>query len=216
MSPRGGVPKRKVTRDAVRPRLRIFTEGTTEEQYLKQWGRVHHRTVIVEVDPDRGDPFSLVERASDVVKRDRAAAKRGRQPDYVSGGVWCVFDRDEHRKLPEAFEMARANGVRIAFTDPCLELWFLIHFVDQTAWLHRDEAQSRCVEILGCGKNLSPGALDRLVAAHPTAVERAQRLTARHVGNGNPPNDNPSSSVWELVEMIRKPPAPAPVHRRGG
>jgi hypothetical protein len=36
--------------------------------------------------------------------------------------VWCVFDRDEHSKIHEAFDRAKAHGIEIVFSNPCFEL----------------------------------------------------------------------------------------------
>lgn len=195
--------RRRVTSDALRSRLLVFTEGKTEEQYIKHWERINHRHVTVEVDPNHADPFTLVKRASKAIKDDRAGARRGGRVEY-NGGVWCVFDRDEHKKLPEAFEMARVNGVRIAFTNPCLELWFVLHFQDQTAWIHHHDAQACSQRYLGCTKNLSRAALEQLAEYHDKAVDRAQQMAARHVADGNSANHNPSSNMWELVQLIMK------------
>ena len=30
---------------------------------------------------------------------------------------------------------AGANGIRLAISNPCFELWLILHFQDHTAWL---------------------------------------------------------------------------------
>lgn len=52
--------------------------------------------------------------------------------------TWCVFDRDDHEKIHEAFDQAKANNILVAFSNPCFELWFLLHFRYHSAHIHRD------------------------------------------------------------------------------
>jgi hypothetical protein len=47
--------------------------------------------------------------------------------------VWCVFDVDEHPKLAEARDQANANGIQLAVSNPCFELWLLLHFQEHRA-----------------------------------------------------------------------------------
>src|ERR1700678_901397 len=113
-----------------------------------------------------------------------------------------MFDIDEHPKIPEALELARANDVNVALSSPCLELWFIIHFENRTAHIDRKEAQRRSREILSCDKVLSPVALERLVAEYDQAKKRAQALEMKHDGDGSPKPWNPYADVWKLVDII--------------
>jgi hypothetical protein len=42
--------------------------------------------------------------------------------------AWCLFDRDEHGEVDTAVAEASRNGVRVAVSHPCIELWLLLHF----------------------------------------------------------------------------------------
>jgi hypothetical protein len=106
--------------------------------------------------------------------------------------------------VPDAIGKAEANGINLAVSNPCIELWFILHFEDQTTYLARHEAQSRSSEVLGCGKNLTRKAMDRLFAEYETARNRAHALEAKHQGDGSPARSNPSSSVRALIDSIRR------------
>lgn len=116
---------------------------------------------------------------------------------------WCMFDVDEFPNLPETYQLAAQHDIKIAVSNPCVELWFLLHFQDQTAALERGPAQTLAKRYLSCGKSLTPDALDQLVQHHGVAMERAEKLDNKHEGDGSPACSNPSSSVWRLVERIR-------------
>ncbi|MGH3414969.1 MAG: RloB family protein [Actinocrinis sp.] len=190
-----------MTSDALRLELLVFVEGETENQYVKEWHKRHREWVNVEIDPSRISPFQLVQKAVEAKNRESHDARRGRGRSHDQ--FWCVFDRDEHARLPEAFQLADANGIRIAFSNPCLELWFVLHFRDQAAHVERHPVQADSAGYLHCRKNLTRPALDVLVDQYEVAKKRALLLDAKHAGDGTEPRGNPSTDVWKLVDEIR-------------
>lgn len=180
----------------------MFVEGKrTEEQYLKHWHRIHRDRVLVTVDDFRGEPLSLVQHARAAANREAREARRGRGRAHDE--VWCVFDRDEHERFAEAVRLAADAGINLAISNPCIELWFLLHFQDQTAYIHRQDAQRISRELLQCSKVLTVDALGALETRYEDAVERAGSLENKHKGDGSEHSANPSSSVWRLIEVIR-------------
>lgn len=179
----------------------VFTEGErTEDGYLVHWRRAYRDRVLVTIDGFHGAPLSLVDRATEVKRREAREEKAGHGRAHDE--VWCVFDRDQHPNIPEALDKAAANGIRVVLSDPCIELWFVLHFTDQTAHLECDAAQHLSRELLGCNKVLTGPALAALSARYDDARQRAQRLDAKHSGDGSPPHSNPSSNMWNLIDRI--------------
>jgi RloB-like protein len=182
--------------------LLVFVEGLrTEELYLVDWRRRCRDRVLVTVDPYRGAPLQLVERAVAAKRAETREARRGRGRGHDQ--IWCVFDVDEHPNLDRAVRLAAQHGVNLAISNPCIELWFVLHFEDRTAYIDRKEAQGRAQTLLQCGKVLTQPALDALAYCYPVAADRAKKLDDKHVGDGSPTGSNPSSSVWRLIEVIR-------------
>jgi hypothetical protein len=194
--------RRKVTTDAIKHDLLVFVEGEeTEEQYLTHYRRLHRRNVRVEIDPYRGPPAQLVQRAAAAKKiNERKAKREGRAHDEV----WCVFDVDQHPNLSGAIDQARANGISLAISSPCLELWFLLHLQAQTGHINGDDVQALVQERLQCGKRLSAGALKLLEDNFTIAKDRARQLETKHEGDETPFPGNPSSGVWRLVDSITR------------
>ncbi len=180
----------------------VFAEGAqTEDGYFKHWWRLNRRNVIVTIDEFTGaTPLSLVERAVAASKREMVDARRGRGRAHDE--IWCVFDVDEHPKLAEAIRLAERNDIKVAVSHPCFELWLILHYMDQTAYIERDDAQRLAKKLLRCGKTLSAQALGELVVRYPDAAKRAKSLDKMHDRNGNPPRYNPSSETWKLVDRI--------------
>lgn len=180
----------------------MFVEGArTEEDYLVHWHRLCRMRVNVRIDPFRGAPRQLIDRAAREKRQSDRDARRGRGRAYDE--VWCMFDVDEHPALHEVETMAADNGIHLAVSSPCLELWFVLHFEDQTAHIERDVAQRRSAELLRSGKVLSPDALTALEAHHLEARSRAQGLDRKHEGDSSPPWTNPSTGAWRVVDSIR-------------
>lgn len=214
MSGRGrGVPLRRSAGAggvAGRRELRVFTEGVkTEVQYLRYWERLHRGSVSLLIDDFHGTPLPLVRHAVEQQKRDRREDRggRGRAPS----ATWCVFDIDQHPNLPEAVDLARSHSIHLAISNPCVELWFLLHFAEQTAWIHRHDAQREAARFLSGGKALSSSDWDALRQRYDLARARAQGLATRHRGDGDADGENPSSGVWRLVDVIRGGGGPAGV-----
>jgi hypothetical protein len=178
----------------------VFVEGTrTEEGYFKFWWREHRDTVLVSIDERSGPPMTLVERAIEEKKRETREEKKRQGPAYDE--VWCVFDVDEHPYLSEAIGLAEEHGINVAVSHPCFELWFILHYEDQTAYIERRPVQIRARQ-LGCKKALSDEALSRLAERYEEARRRAISLDKKHRGDGSVGRSNPSTEAWKLVDRI--------------
>lgn len=203
MTPRrASGPPRRQRQEAPRPELLVLVEGEkTEDGYLLPLRRALRDDVIITVDARGGAPLTLAERAVATKQEAERDAKYSRGRAYDA--VWCMFDRDIHPNVPEALELASRNGVEVVMSNPCIELWFILHFEDQTATIDRRPAQRRSAELLGCEKSLTVAATDSLYERYDDARRRALALDSKHEGDGSPPRSNPSSDVWRLVDHAR-------------
>lgn len=206
-NPRG---RRKVTAKAVKRSLLVFVEGdVTEEGYLNFFRKRHRVKVAVQIGDFHGTPLPMVEAAVRQKKENERLQKRGRGAAHDE--VWCVFDTDQHPHMDKALGLAAENGINVALSCPCIELWFLLHFEDQTAYIERHAAQSKAKSHLDCGKALTGPALSALAEHYEIAKTRAQKLDAKHQGDATPTPANPSSGVWQLVDSITRDRDEAPV-----
>jgi hypothetical protein len=157
--------------------------------------------VTLEISEIHGVPLTLVTAAVKAMKAGAADQRRGRGTSW--DGIWCVFDQDDHPNIPQALDLARRTGINVAFSNPCIELWFLLHDRDQWSAIDRFEARRLSIERFGFDKRPSPSGLDALVEHHEDAVRRAAQLDAKHQGDGSPPHSNPSTTVGGLIESMR-------------
>lgn len=209
----GGDLTRRGSRREPRRRILVLCEGeVTEPRYFKDL-RIELRASLVEIEIEgHGEgPKTLVERAALRKKESDHHARKERDAYLAYDEIWCVFDVDEHAKLADARQQARDNSIEVAISNPCFELWALLHFQPQTAYLERQAARSRLkTHLPGYDKDLP---FARLHAGYREAVRRAAHLESRCEERGCP-GDNPSTGVHRLTERIRnetaKPTTPDP------
>jgi len=201
---RGGEPRRRVSPAAGRRSLLVFTEGLkTEPIYLNHWHRVYREQVIVIIDGFHGAPLQLVEKAAERRSADLREERRGRGGAY--NDYWCVFDIDEHPHVERALKLAEESGINVAISNPCIELWFLLHFQDQHAVIDRGTAQRQARDLLGFDKVPTSAGLAKLQGRYEEARRRARHLDKKHELDGSLPGSNPSSGAWCLIDKIRNP-----------
>jgi len=98
----------------------------------------------------------------------------------------------------------RQSGINLAVSNPCFELWLVLHCQDQAASIHRSEIQRDAKKLnLIHGKSIPASAWKTLRDNHEDARRRARELDSMHEGNDSPPRSNPSSDVWRLVDRLR-------------
>ncbi len=185
-----------------RKRILIVCEGKkTEPSYFDGLRTLERaRTVDIEIDNTGGVPKTLVERATAKKRESRKNTRRGGDPNLQYDEIWCVFDVDEHPKLAEAKKQAKDNEIKLAISNPCFELWLILHFRDQRASIDRHPLQSACR--LCMPDYVKSVNFNELKSRVDDAVQRAIQLEEWQKGRDNM-GQNPSTSVHELVQVIR-------------
>lgn len=191
-------------RDAIRgPRIiRIHTEGrVTERDYLNYWGR-RNDGVRIDWGESGMSPAGLVARAQQDAQASRRSSRRHGSPAFDE--IWCVFDVDAHPDVSQAITEAEQSGINVAVSNPCFELWLVLHRENQRAHVERRRIQQRASRLgLIDGKSIPDAALRLLSESYEEAKRRARELDVWHDENDSMPRSNPSSDVWRLVDRLR-------------
>lgn len=171
---------------ALRKSILIYCGAVrTEPDYFEGLKRVlASQALIVKVRGDAKAPRELVR---------RAAAYRDRRPGTFDE-VWCVVDVDEF-DLTEAVAESGARQVSLAISNPCFELWLLLHHEDCRAHCagYSDVASRLKKHVKSYDKaRLNFGDYADGIG---DAVTRARALGADHT-------TNQSTGVWRLVDTI--------------
>ena len=196
--------RRRVATRKPRKTFLIFCEGErTEPEYLNALKRQPSVRDVAAVDlrvvSGHGKPAPRTLVAMAVGARSRAI-----EEDAEIDEFWCVCDVEwprNHPGLRDAIEEADRNHVQVAVSNPCFELWLILHFQDHSRWLDTAEACRLRRRLDGsAGKGLDGAKYMPLTG---DASRRAARLDERHQQNGTHfPNTNPSSSMHGLLSAI--------------
>ena len=193
--------RRKPFKDP-RPVILIVTEGeVTEPEYLEGFVRAtRNPRVRIEVVGAASDPRTIVESAKELRNEAKTQARREKDDNICYDEVWCVFDVDKHPNIPDAKQMARDNGLELAVSNPCFELWLWLHFADQPGMKRPDELQKMMKKhIPNYDKHVD---YPDYAAGYDEAVKRASRLD-KDAKLDNDEGRNPTTGVWRLTESIR-------------
>ena len=110
----------------------IVVEGEeTERQYFNAIKRrLKLSGVNIEVThAGKTDPLGIVQGA---IRKRRERVKQSKKDltKVPYDEVWVVFDKDHHlpkQNVDQAFALADKEGIKVAYSVPCIEFWFLLH-----------------------------------------------------------------------------------------
>lgn len=201
--------KRRRSQREPKRRFLLYCEGrNTEPAYFEAIKRVCASTLIaVEVTGGVGVPYTIAKRA---VQRAQAeglirGSRRSKDSFEENDQVWAVFDRDEHPRFDEAIALCDRQGVLVGRSNPCFELWLILHERDHDRYEDRDEMQA-ILERLRPEYHKDGGKTpdcDELVSRVQDAERRADVLLRRRRESGAP-YGNPSTTVGHLTREIRE------------
>lgn len=197
-------------------RYYIFCEGQqTEPQYFSGFKKyiesnpIYKDMVLVEIEPCGAETMRVIGQAEEYVRKNK----------ITKGQIWCVYDKD-------SFPAERFNGVleraealnsqnedvqyHAAWSNECIEFWFILHFSYYTSNNHRSEyiefLNNKFAE-LGIGKYAKnmENIFDVLLEhGNPMlAIRYAKRIINEHQGM-TPTMIAPGTKVYELVEELVK------------
>jgi hypothetical protein len=117
-------------------------------------------------------------------------------------GAWCVLDVDQFTDVGRAVTDAARNDIDLALSNPCFELWLLLHFTD-----HRSHTPAYTHLLPHLDKHV-PGSYSKtdLDFRHYKGTWReAARRAEGLAPEGSEPTTNPSTGMWRLALAIGGP-----------
>lgn len=212
---KGEVQKRGIRRRQLKPVVLIVTEGSqTEPKYFDSF---RSRQTNIDIQVVSGGAGSGTDYASLVRKAVAYMEKNGLSPQN-GDRLWIVADADvnynvpdpvavKSRQLETAKKNAAKHGIQIALSNPCFEIWFLLHFKYTSGHLQDYSA------VLAQLRSYLPDYektvdVAAILAEHTEqAMHNAEKLAAYHTKNGHTDlrsiEVNPYTGVHELVDSIR-------------
>jgi len=192
-----------------KPNIVIVCEGKlTEPKYFKDFKALCGNNLVeVTTIGGCGVPETVVERAIEEKARLAKQARHSSDSFDALFEIWAVFDRDQHPvgQVPLAIGNAKRHNIGIAYSNPCFEVWALMHYSCYNRPGHHHETQRALKELhLGYCHSKNPVFnAEVLWGKYHAAVINAHRALQQRSLEGSPGGD-PSTTVYELTERIRK------------
>lgn len=195
-------------------RYYIFCEGEqTEPQYFAGFKKlieenpIYRDMVLIEIEPCAAETMRVIGMAEKYVKKN----------NIKKGQIWCVYDKDSFPASDFNGVVSRADNLNqenpelqyhIAWSNECIEFWFLLHFAYYTANNHRTEYISFLndkFQSLGLGKyqkNMKNIFEILMEKGEPNlAIRYARRIIENGIGK-TPSEIAPGTKVYALVEEL--------------
>jgi hypothetical protein len=199
---------------ALRPTLPVLAvvcdDSRTAVKYFHELRRELRSILTLSVEPS---PHTGAAPAA-VVKRARAVLEALRQGEDVEGGdrssTWALIDleREPERRAAaeEAAKTGAQHGVRVLLSDPCYEVWTLLHLEDTGAQFDDCMAVVRRIRQLwkqefGLEFDKSKADYARIIGRRHVAARRAQQ----HCESNDPSRTEVYRLITELATLGDRP-----------
>lgn len=174
--------RRKPKGKKINPTFFIFCEGQTEEAYINVLKAEYRLPSIIIHSKVKGLDISA--RFIKEYKKNKPSDPKDR--------TFLFYDLD----TPGIYSrLVQIDGCKLLISNPSVELWFLLHYKNQTASINSDRC---CKELEKENKEYKKGTIDtklrkKLIDNIKIAIERAKSL---------PNSNNPSSTVYQFLEIL--------------
>ena len=148
------------------------------------------------------------QRTQDLIKvcKEKAASN----PQYAK--LWIMFDRDEVKDFDDIINNANRQGINVAWSNCCLEVWFEAYFQNMTHCDTSEKCWKQFAKLFKqkTGKGYKKANTDiynllKEYVDEEKAIDRARHRHNEFKENVNKASEmNPCSTVYLLVDEIQK------------
>ena len=175
-------PRRAPKDKKINPTLFVFCEGATEVAYVNLLKSLF-RIPSIHIHPKTGGN-SITTEYIEHYKKDK--------PTHEKDMNFLMYDLDVATMLPR---LSKIKDSILVVSNPCIELWFLLHYKSQTANINSADC---CRQLSNRNQQYKKGIIDvklreKLISKKEDAVSRAKSLNDY---------DNPSSTIYKLIEVL--------------
>lgn len=187
----------------------LLCEGqNTEPHYFEALKSVYKEALIeFNILPAVGVPMTICEKSIKEAKRLGLLATRGSRKDSFEkrDEVWAIFDRDKHPNFEQAIRKCQAAGIQVARSNPCFEVWLILHKTeyDKDEDHHKTQKYLEFIMPEYCSKGSKTMNFISLMGSLSSAEAKAERQLKKREEEGNA-YGAPSTSVFLLTKRIRE------------
>lgn len=165
----------------IKPTFFVFCEGDTEVAYVN-YLRSKYRLPIVIDSKKAGHDISI----NYIRKYKQQSGSHPKDRTYL------IYDMDV---VENWSKIKKIKDVSVLGSNPCFEFWFLLHFMNQKAFIECSSCVSKLSNYYKGYKkgHLEKGFIDKLESKRSKAIERAKALTFE---------ENSSTNIYEFIEDL--------------
>jgi len=192
--------------DDLPPYMYIISEGTkTEPNYIKGFAR----TINSKYQEFSSGPRILVRGTGRNTKNLLMFARKQVEKEFPQAEVvWLMYDKDDFpldnfdNTQYSAEQREEKRKYRVAWSNECIELWFVLHFQELEVNIGREQYQKILRQKCGYEKTLD-NLYELFKDKTDVAIQRAKRQYEAYHDEA-PSKRCPATRVYELVEELRK------------
>ena len=178
-------------------------KNKTENNYFSNY-RLRDKDYIIKLVPgNETDPINLVNKTIIKVKELGLNLEENDR-------AYCIFDTDlderKNMQIIKAIKLAKKYHIIMITSNPCIELWFLLHFEYTTAWLSNNDVINKLKKYYPKYEkniNIFPEIKDKV----SEAIKNAKKLESFQLDNNKiigMVDANPSTEMYKIVEELIK------------
>ncbi|MFA5751024.1 MAG: RloB family protein [Candidatus Paceibacterota bacterium] len=180
--------------------IHIFTEGKkTEPDYFNSIkNELRLNEIDINVKGVGSNTMSLVDWAIHRKEED--------EDDGFDTEWWVVFDKDDHPLFDQAIQKARSEGMSVAYSNECFELWFILHFQFLSTSIGREKYYEKLTKLLSQKYRKNSNIYSLIKDKEANAIQNAKKLEKQHDEEKNVvfSKRDPSTTVYILIEKLRE------------
>ncbi|MDO9231406.1 MAG: RloB family protein [bacterium] len=186
----------------------IFTEGEeTEPNYFESKKKeIRNPNIKIKIKGIGYNTVSLVDYADKFISENHIEINKS-----CSGyDCWVVFDRDDFgNDFDGAIKKAESLGLKVAYSNECFELWFLLHFnfidnaIGRKELIEKIDKEIKKISGKSYQKN-SKNMYELIKHLEENAIRNARKLLELHKNKSLYSRKDPSTTIHLLVEDLNE------------
>lgn len=202
---RSSLRRAKPTR-APKRRFIIYCEGEkTEPGYFGALRQLFKNSLLIEIEPVGGVAMTVARDAVARAQREGLAQGSRKPKDSFAENdqIWAIFDRDEHPNFENAVAHCETRGVKVGRSNPCFELWLILH---EEQYDRPDDRDGVCARLRELRPEYDPNGgkscdWQNMILRLAEAEERAEKQIALR-NRDSSPYGRPSTTVGRLTAAM--------------
>lgn len=184
--------------------LLIGLEGRnkTEKGYFTGLSREQNQYIVKYSDKGDTDPISIMEMMKQEMKRLDFDPEEG---DVAICMIDTDTDLSKQDQIDRAVTIGKHEGISLCLSNPCFEIWYLLHYKYTTKQFISSEALIRELKKHIPDYEKKIVYYDSLKNRRTEAIRNAKKLEQYHYELHHPAGSmtrNPSTDVYQVVEML--------------